>query len=443
MKQKNSVLMVVAVGCGLVAAFLTAQMSAKPVDQMEVVVAAKDLPVGTMLTKDDLKSSVKIARRPKDGLPPTVVLNPEELVDKRLSRPIRVEEVINSQDLSKGGVITLPDGHDMVSVPLGASQAAAGFVGPGSRVDVLATLRLGNKLEAFPLLVNMLVVAVGTETAYSKNGTFPNLNSVSFAVKGKEALLLSLARSRGCTIELLLRNANKSAETDKSYNIDEVIKKLSDEKNPGGVSGVTNSIETNGKTGEPTGMPPEPPAPMTPDPVAPMVKQPDPPAPPAMPMVKVLVAKKDIAPNTEITKDLIADMFEEKALPKEFAGNAMGDLGDALGQYLKTGVSKGQWVTPGMVGLQSGKVKPPEEFIPEKPAPVAPKGPSEEPKAPVAKRKFHDVTVHTANGTTVLRYEEVAPGKWKKVAEMSVEQAAKEDAAPKAEPKAEPDKKID
>ena len=50
MKQKNVILMVVAVGCGLVAAFLTTQINAKPkVEQVEVVVALKDLPVGTVI----------------------------------------------------------------------------------------------------------------------------------------------------------------------------------------------------------------------------------------------------------------------------------------------------------------------------------------------------------------------------------------------------------
>src|SRR6185312_5156657 len=87
MKQKNVILMVVAVGCGLVAAFLTSQMSAKgQVEQGEVVVAAKDLPVGTMITRDDLKDEkvVKIKKVPKDGLPPQVVMNKDDLIDKRL-----------------------------------------------------------------------------------------------------------------------------------------------------------------------------------------------------------------------------------------------------------------------------------------------------------------------------------------------------------------------
>ena len=67
MKQKNLILMVVAVGCGLVAAFLTSQMSGRSaqVEQVEVIVAAKDLPVGTMLGKDDLKTLVKTKKLPK------------------------------------------------------------------------------------------------------------------------------------------------------------------------------------------------------------------------------------------------------------------------------------------------------------------------------------------------------------------------------------------
>ncbi len=412
MKQKNVILMVVAVGCGLVAAFLTSQMSAKPIDQVEVVVAAKDLAVGTTLTREDLKDLVKVVKRPKEGLSPTAVLNPEDLVDKRLSRPVRADETINSADLNKGAVITLPPGHDMVSLQVGAAQAAAGFVGPGSRVNVLATLRLGTELKAFPLLVNMLVVAVDTNVAYVKdsNGTFPTMSMVSFAVKGKEALLLSLAKSRGCTIELMLRHQDKNPDDDKKYNIDEVIKLLSDEKEKADIKGAVSNGDGTKK--DPVALPAK-------DPVE---------TQPMVVMVKVLVAKSDIAPNTEITKDLIADAFEEKKLPKEFAGNALGDLEEALGKFLKTGVSKGQWVTPGMVGIQVPKSMPQESFDPK---PADPKTPP----APVVKRKTHDVTIHTAGGAMVMRYEEVTPGQWKKVAELTPEQAAREDKpdAPKAD----------
>ncbi|AMV29160.1 SAF domain protein [Gemmata sp. SH-PL17] len=447
MKQKNIVLMVVAVGCGLVAAFLTSQMSAKQVDQVDVVVAAKDLAVGTTLTRDELKDLVKIVKRPKDGLPVTVVLNPEDLVEKRLSRPLRADEPITTQDLGKGPVVTLPEGYHMMSLQVNAAQAAAGFVGPGSRVNVNATLKLGTKLEAFPLLVNMLVVAVDTNIAYAKdsNGTFPSMNTVSFAVKEKEALLLSLAKSRGCTIELLLRNQNKTLDSDKKYNIDEVIKLLSDDKEKSNIAGAVGG-DTSEKKPEPT----EPKVgEKTPEKVVEKVveKPVTPVAPaPSVAMVKVLVAKQDIAPNTEITKDLIAEAFEEKALPKEFAGSALGDLSEALGQALKTGVSKGQWVTPGMVGIQTPKTPPQEFFQPSKPPVEGPKAPVEpQPVAPVVKKKTLDVAVHTAGGSMIHRYEETAPGKWKKIAELTPEQAAKGDQAapaPQDEKKAEPDNKF-
>jgi len=132
MKQKNVILLVVAVGCGIVAAFLTAQMRAgQQVEQVDVLVAARDLPVGTTLTREDLKDErlVKIKKLPKDGLPPAFIVDKELLVDKRLARPLRAEETFNPQDLLKGGAITLPKDHNMVSLPVGVGQARPGSSG--------------------------------------------------------------------------------------------------------------------------------------------------------------------------------------------------------------------------------------------------------------------------------------------------------------------------
>jgi len=435
MKQKNVILMVVAVGCGLVAAFLTSQMSAKgQVEQVDVVVAAKDLPVGTMITREDLKTAVKIKKVPKDGLPPAYVTNPDELVDKKLSRPVRTDETFNPQELTKGGVVTLPDGYDMMSIPVGGAAAVAGFVGPGSRVDVLTTRRLGSQIRAFPLLVNMLVVAVDTNIVGSKEGTYPATSSVSFAVKEKEALLLSLARSAGCSIELKLRHPNKSPEADKGYNIDEVIKLLQDDKEKVDVR-PTNTEKGNGGP-QPESVKPDP----SPAPAKPV--EPSPAPAPMIAVVKVWVAKHDIAANTDVTNDLIAEAFELKELPKDFAEDALLDLTLALGKSLKTGVSKNQWVTGAMVGVTPPKPAPQDQFVAPKPQPpeAGPTPPST--VNPVVKRKIHDVAVHTASGTLVHRYEEVAPGQWKKIAELSPDQAAREDKpeAPKAAPG---DKKVD
>jgi Flp pilus assembly protein CpaB len=203
---------------------------------VEVLVAAKDLPVGTVLTREDLARDtvVKSKKVPKDALPPTYVIFREDLVDKRLSRPVHAEEPLNPQDLLTSGTITLPPGMNMVSLQLSVAQAAAGFVGPGSRVNVLATIRHGHRLHAFPLLVNMLVVAVDAHTTLGKDGPFPTLNTVSFAVTEKQALLLALAKKQGCSLELMLRNPSETPEADKDYDIDRVIKLISNERDQTG-----------------------------------------------------------------------------------------------------------------------------------------------------------------------------------------------------------------
>ena len=79
------------------------------------------------------------------------------------------------------------------------------------------------------------------------------------------------------------------------------------------------------------------------------------------------------------------------------------------------------------------------------PPKIADVAPTPTPPASVkpAARKKHDLSVHTASGTVIHRYEEVAPGQWKKIAELSPEQAARDDNKAEA-PKAAPDaKKVD
>lgn len=431
MKQKNLILMVVAVGCGLVAAFLTSQMSGRSaqVEQVEVIVAAKDLPVGTMLGKDDLKTLVKTKKLPKDGLPAAFVVDGNDLAGKRLSRAVRVDETFNPGDLVTGGYITLPTGMNMVSMQVSLAQAASGFVGPGARVDILATVRLQNRTLAFPLLVNMLVVAVDNNVAYSKDGTFANLNTVSFAVDRRQALLLELAKSRGCTTSLMLRHPEDKTE-DEKYKIDDVLKMLQDEGGGGtvGIGGPGNQPQDDATHVK-----------NPPPPKAPPAGTPKPPEPPKVETVKILVANKDFPAGTQITKDMAADM-KLIEVPKGVADDAFGELTDKLeGKVLKFGLARGQWITGTLVG--DPELKPtPERFQfslpkdePKADAPIVAEGP---------KRNVHDVIVHSASGSKVFRYEEHKPGEWRLVGEVDT---TGRDAASRAEkqPEKQPEKRID
>ena len=94
MKQKNLILMVVAVGCGLVAAFLTSQMSAKPGQgRAGRGPRGRQGPAGRHHAHQGRarRRCVKYKKFAKDGLPAAVVATEDELVDKRLARTIRAE----------------------------------------------------------------------------------------------------------------------------------------------------------------------------------------------------------------------------------------------------------------------------------------------------------------------------------------------------------------
>ena len=411
MKQKNLILMVVAVGCGLVAAFLTTQINAKPkVDLVEVIVAAKDIPVGTRLTKDQIPLLVKRKQVPRDTLPPKFVADENELLDKRLARDVQAESTFDPDKLSARGVIILPDGKDMISLPISPNQAAAGFIGPGSKIDVLATLQTGTALNAFPLLVDMLVLTVDTHTTNdSKGGAFPTMSMVSLAVTQDQALILQLAKKRGCSLELLLRHPNKPV--DPKYNLAQVKKMLLEEKK-GGVH--ASEVES------PESAPPQATVPPVPTDLLPKQEK-----------VKVVVATANIPANTEVTKDLIAQSFTFKEVAKETvdAVQPYADLTPLLGQVFKTNIEKEQMVFKGMIGPPTSKPAPLDQYPEVKPAPPEPK----------PARRIHDLAAHTANGTLIHRFEEVAPGEWRLLKTMTPEEALREDKKGKL-PSGEPEK---
>lgn len=409
MRQKNLVLMVVAVGCGLAAAFLTAQMSAKPaaVETVEMLVAAEDLPMGAVLSKEKLDKLTRRKTVSRDAVPAKAIDTVEELADKRLSRAIRADEAFTPADLLKGS-IQLPPGKSMVTIPVTATQAAAGFLGSGSRVDVLASVKLHNKVRAFPILVNMLVVAVNNDGLPPKEGAYQTVSMVSFAVEQKQALLIKLAQARNCDLSLLLRNPeDKDTENDRTYDIDQVVALLADDETKTDVR-----AEEKDRPPEPAAAPPPEPAP-----------KPE--------TVSVRVAAADIPAGTVVTADLLADpaAFVARELPKELAADALTEFGPYLGQTFKTGLGKGQWATAGLIGPAEAKPGAKDEFVPPKeepkPAPEAPK-PAEAVKPPPAApaRRTHDVSVHTPSGTQVFRYEEVKPGEWRLRGRVPAEPAA-------------------
>ena len=193
-----------------------------PDETVEALVAAKDLPVGTLLAREELQKLVIPKRLPRHALPPAFVNTFSELADKRLVRAIRAGETFNTLDLAKNTGITLPEGTVAVSMRVRATDTVGGFVVPGVTVDILATVPVGNKFEVFALLVDVMVVAV--ETRESPPGGEPAVYTISFAVTQQQALIATLAKARGCELQLVLRTPK--TPPDPKYDVREVLKIL-------------------------------------------------------------------------------------------------------------------------------------------------------------------------------------------------------------------------
>ena len=91
--------------------------------------------------------------------------------------------------------------------------------------------------------------------------------------------------------------------------------------------------------------------------------------------VKVLVANRAIAPNTDITKDLIEEAFTLKEFPEGSTGNAITDLTPWLLKSFPNGVPAGVWVTAEMIGSKTLPDAPRDPFSIPKAAAVDPTTP--------------------------------------------------------------------
>jgi len=178
---------------------------------VEIVVAARDLPLGSRIDQ----GSVKLARWSRDALPVGAVFDPQPLMKGYVRRALVTNEPVTAEALFNGdksaGVMPLviPPGMRAMSVQVDEVSDIAGFVLPHARVDVLAALSgsdNGQKPISKIVLENVEVLAVAQEMEKEKDQ--PELvKVVTLLVKPDEAELLALAGREG-VLRLAMRNYN-------------------------------------------------------------------------------------------------------------------------------------------------------------------------------------------------------------------------------------------
>jgi pilus assembly protein CpaB len=181
----------------------------------DVVIATTDLAVGAKIGPND----VKVVRMPAPDLPPNCYHAKEAVVDRGVVLPIQRGEFILPSKLSGKNVSGLPSlippGMRAVSVRVNEVVSVAGFVQPGTRVDVLLTGNPGGASEqqTTTVLENVSVIASGSRLERNANGETSSAPVITLLVSPEDAQRLTLASQQG-RIQLALRNPLDTQQTD-------------------------------------------------------------------------------------------------------------------------------------------------------------------------------------------------------------------------------------
>ena len=181
-----------------------------PVETTSVVVVKRDIPRARRLNSQQLE----IRQWPSKFVPSGVFNSIEELEGRILRRAYATGEAIQAVGLlpagSAGGLESIiTDEYRAISVKVDPIVGVAGFVTPGSRVDVLATIRRFDWQSKQPyaktLLQNVKVLAIDQKLEEVGSGDPELVSVVTLEVDPKEAEQLTFMSHEG-KLQLALRS---------------------------------------------------------------------------------------------------------------------------------------------------------------------------------------------------------------------------------------------
>ncbi len=174
----------------------------------DVVVAADDLQVGAKIEDHD----VKVVRLPDGDLPPNTYRLMSQVIGRGVVQPISKGEFILPSKLAGeeagfGLPSLIPPGMRAVSVRVNDVVSVAGFVIPGTHVDVMLTGNPGGggEQQTTTVLENVAVIATGHTLERNASGEPQQAPVITLLVSPDDAQKLALASSEG-RIQLSLRN---------------------------------------------------------------------------------------------------------------------------------------------------------------------------------------------------------------------------------------------
>jgi pilus assembly protein CpaB len=184
-----------------------------PVREVEVahkfvVLAARPIPLGARLEAADLK----LVGWPSSSPLPGAFTRIEDAVGRGVVMPVSenepvIEAKLAAVDAGAGVAPAIPPGMRAMAVKVNDVIGVAGYVVPGARVDVVATVRQPDDAVARVLVTNVQVLTAGTRTDQQQGHDGKPIPStvVTLMVTPSQAERIALASAEG-QVTLMLRN---------------------------------------------------------------------------------------------------------------------------------------------------------------------------------------------------------------------------------------------
>jgi pilus assembly protein CpaB len=185
---------------------------------IQIVAAANDLSVGTTISQKD----IMLLDWYSDALPTGAFTKPTDVVGHPLLYPMSAKEPILARDLGvEGAGIGLagkiPEGMRAVAIRSNEIIGVAGFLYPGSKVDLLMTFTPPGSGNSVPItqtvLQNVEVLTAGQTIEPDPQGKPQAVNVVTLLLSPEDSQKLQLASGQG-NIQFVLRSGadQKTAE---------------------------------------------------------------------------------------------------------------------------------------------------------------------------------------------------------------------------------------
>jgi len=212
---------VVALALGAFASFavyrnLQSRTGSNNAPGVDVVIATGDIQVGAKIEDKD----VKVVRFPSGDLPPSCFHQKSSVVGRGVVLPIAKGEFVlplklAGENAGYGLPSLIPPGMRAVSVRVNEVVSVAGFVLPGTRVDVLLTGNPSGATEqqTTTVLENVAVIATGQRLERNSAGDPQMTPVITLLVSPDDAQKLTLASTQG-RIQLALRNPLDTKQQD-------------------------------------------------------------------------------------------------------------------------------------------------------------------------------------------------------------------------------------